>query len=72
VEEQNYDLVGAIMNFESGTMETEEEVLKLFQHLVNTGMAWRLQGFYGRTAQALLDNELIQPANRKEGRVICP
>jgi hypothetical protein len=59
---ENFDLVGAIMDFESGAMETEKEVLDLFQHLVDTGMAWTLQGSYGRAAASLLEQGLISPA----------
>tara|TARA_R110000851_G_scaffold224671_1_gene377517 strand:+ start:374 stop:538 length:165 start_codon:yes stop_codon:yes gene_type:complete len=47
-------MVGDIIAYENGEMD-EEEVISLFQELVNTGMVWVLQGHYGRTAQALLD-----------------
>lgn len=53
------DLVGAIIEFESGQLE-DEGILDLFQELVNTGMAWQLQGSYGRMAQALIDEGLIE------------
>lgn len=56
-----FDVVGAIMDFESGALD-EAGTLSLFQHLVDTGMAWQLQGSYGRAAQALLDQGLIKPA----------
>lgn len=50
----SYELVGAIVAYESG--ETNEEaVIELFQHLIDTGMAWSLQGSYGRTATALIN-----------------
>ena len=49
------ELVDRIIAYETGTMETEEELLGFFQELVDTGMAWSLQGHYGRTAQALID-----------------
>lgn len=35
--------------------ESESQYLEAWQHLVNTGMAWKLQGFFGRTAQQLID-----------------
>ena len=53
-----YDTVAGIMAWEGGEMETEEEVIEFFQHLIDTGMAWTLQGCYGRTAAALIDQGL--------------
>ena len=44
--------------YEEGKL-TDEKVKKLFQYLVDTGMAWKLQGFYGREAQALLEEGII-------------
>ena len=51
------DTVGLIMAFESGEL-SEEETLQLFQHLLNTGRVWQLQGL-GRYAKRLLDDGLI-------------
>lgn len=48
-----------IMDFEMGMLD-DEGILKLFQHLVDTGMAWTLQGSYGRMATALIENGLIE------------
>lgn len=54
-----YDLTGAIIAYETGVMEAEEELLELFQYLVDTGMAWSLQGHYGRTATVLIEGGYI-------------
>jgi len=35
--------------------ESEEQVLEAWQHLVDTGLAWQLQGSFGRTAAALIE-----------------
>lgn len=46
--------VDDIIRYENGEMG-EDEVIDFFQDLVDTGMAWRLQGSYGRTAKALIE-----------------
>lgn len=43
------DLVDSIIRFENGDMD-EEEVINFVQALIDTGMAWQLQGSYGRLA----------------------
>lgn len=40
--------------------ESEEEVIASWQHLINTGLAWRLQGWFGRTAQTLITTGVCQ------------
>ncbi len=55
MDSNTYDVTTAIIKYENDEMTTIEEVLELFQYLVNTGMAWSLQGWYGRTASALIE-----------------
>lgn len=57
-EVKKYDSLTAIMEYESGALD-ENGTIKLFQHLVDTGMAWRLQGHYGRMARDLIDAGLV-------------
>lgn len=46
---------------------TEDETIQLWQYGVDTGIVWRLQGFYGRTAQGLLDEGIIHyPVKHKQ------
>ena len=40
---------------------SKEQYLEAWQMLVDTGAAWRLQGFFGRTAVRMIKDGLIQP-----------
>lgn len=48
------DLVGLIMAWESGEMSPDATV-EFFGQLVKNGMAWTLQGCYGRMAARLIE-----------------
>lgn len=43
--------------------DSEEQFLEAWQYLIDTGLCWRLQGFFGRTASSLIDQGLCSPAN---------
>jgi len=55
------DKIGA---YESGDMSEEEEHT-FFQELVDSGMAWHLQGHYGRHAMYLAEAGLIKVSEGK-------
>jgi|APGre2960657373_1045057.scaffolds.fasta_scaffold18462_10 hypothetical protein len=53
----NYTATGLAEGFIEA--ESEEQVLEAWQHLVDTGLAWQLQGFFGRTAASLIEQGYI-------------
>jgi hypothetical protein len=53
-----YDVTDAIIAYEQGDLD-EEESIELFQHLVDSGLAWSLQGSYGRMAAHLIEAGLV-------------
>jgi len=53
----NYTAIGIAEGFIEA--ETDKQVLQAWQHLVDTGLAWSLQGWFGRTARRLIDDGLI-------------
>lgn len=52
-----YKAVALAEGFEEA--ESEEQVIEAWQYLVDTGMVWQLQGWFGRTAQALIEQGVI-------------
>ena len=57
-----FNLTDYIIRWEEGGLRFEEEI-RLFQHLLDTGMIAKLQGFYGRHAQMLLDEGFLTMAS---------
>ena len=54
----NYEATGLAEGFIEA--ESEEQVINAWQHLHDTGLAYKLQGWFGRTAQELLKQGVIQ------------
>ena len=58
-----------IMDYEMGNL-SDLDTLKLFSELIKNGMAWTLQGHYGRTAKHLIENEyLMDNGDFNEGKL---
>ena len=53
-------MVNKIIDYELGVLDSDS-VIELFQELINNGMAWTLQGSYGRTARYLIEEGLCVP-----------
>lgn len=56
----NYRAVALAEGFEDGT---DNERIEAWQHLVDTGLAWSLQGCFGRTAKELIERGIIHDKN---------
>ena len=59
---QNFDAVGIAEGWIAA--ESEEQLYAAWQHLIDTGLCWQLQGWFGRTANALIEDGVCQPARR--------
>jgi len=44
--------------------ESEEQIIEAWQYLHDTGLAYRLQGWFGREAQSLIENGIIDDTTR--------
>lgn len=53
------DVSSKIIAYESGELD-KEGVINLFQELVDSGLAWQLQGSYGRMATSLIKQGLVK------------
>ena len=45
--------------------DTEEQFLEAWQQLVDTGLAWKLQGWFGRRAVELIESGIIKGTRRE-------
>lgn len=52
------NIIDFIIAYEAGEIESEKELVEGLQRLIDSGMAWSLQGHYGRTATALIESGL--------------
>jgi hypothetical protein len=52
------NVIDAIIRYEESDLD-EDEFLDLFQHLAETGLAWSLQGHYGRVTSRLIEEGLV-------------
>lgn len=52
------DLMNRVVQYESEA-NSLEWIVQLFADLIATGLAWQLQGRYGREAKAMIDEGLI-------------
>lgn len=54
------NLIDMMLDYESGDLNVDDSLI-FFQELIDTGLAWRLQGSYGRTAMSLIEDGLCSP-----------
>jgi hypothetical protein len=46
--------------------DSDEQYIQAWQHLIDTGLAWSLQGFFGRTASMMIQEGLCYIAIKKQ------
>ena len=60
------DQIDKIIAYENGELN-KQECIELFSELINSGLAWSLQGSYSRTAKNLIEQGIIDI----DGKILC-
>ena len=60
----NRHLTDMIIKYEQDLLD-DDDTISLFQELIDNGMAWRLQGHYGRMATRLIEAGLCTKKKNK-------
>jgi hypothetical protein len=58
------DNYNAVMIAEGVIEADKDKQIEAWQHLVDTGLAWSLQGWFGRTAMDLIKQGVIERKNK--------
>lgn len=45
--------------------ENEQQIIDAWQHLVDTGIVWQMQGWFGRTATHLIEEGVLKYTNEQ-------
>jgi hypothetical protein len=63
--EQPMDTLTAILIVEGAEPASEERTASAWQYLIDTDIAWQLQGYHGRTAARMIEEGTCKPAPEK-------
>jgi hypothetical protein len=55
--------IDKIIAYEQGDLD-EDDIIDLFQEMLDSGIVWQLQGSYGRTARQLIQLGHIQQGDQ--------
>jgi hypothetical protein len=62
-------LVDRLIAYEEGQITQEDEEIALFQHLIDTGTCWQLDGHYQRVGATLIEAGLIKAPERAKAHL---
>lgn len=60
------DTYTAVMIAEGVEDASEEKKIEAWQTLIDSGLCWQLQGFFGRTATRLIEQGICHPARKED------
>ena len=56
----------AIMIAEGVHDASEQEYIAAWQHLIDSGICWNLQGWFGRAASAMIEEGVCTPGEKQD------